>query len=208
MTNDIKTLKRFYVEGVYETKALLIREQPFTLQSGRQSHIYLNHRNFLAKSDHLTLVANIYLQLIDQVLKDYKLAVVDSVMSPIIVGAMCTLSGKDLTIIKSAKLEHGTKEDIYGECTGEIVIIDDMTSTGGTIAEAAGKIRNAGGVVNYAVVSACRDQSAKQNLAKERITLLSIAGFDEILCALQFQLTAQEKELVKLEYKSGEALKL
>jgi len=203
MKESIQQLKQLYVEGVYETKALLIRDQPFTLQSGRQSHIYLNHRNFLSKNQYLVLVAKIYLQLIDQVLQDYKLAVVDSVMSPIITGAMCTLSGKDLTIIKSAKLEHGTKEDIYGECTGEIVIIDDMTSTGGTIVEAAQKIRKAGGTVNYAVVSACRDKSATENLTKENITLLSIASFDEIISLLESHLNKQEKELVKLEHKIG-----
>src|SRR5579872_6278137 len=200
MTNDINNLKQLYVEGIYETKALLIREQPFTLQSGQQSHIYLNHRNFLAKSKYLQLVAKIYLQLIDNVLKDYKLAVVDSVMSPIIVGAMCTLSNKDLTIVKSAKLEHGTKEDIYGECSGEIVIIDDMTSTGGTIIEAARKIRNAGGTVNHAANSACRDKSPADNLANEKITLLYIANFDEIISSLVSYLSEKEKELVKLEY--------
>jgi orotate phosphoribosyltransferase len=199
MTENIQKLRQLYVEGIYETKALLIREQPFTLQSGRQSHIYLNHRNFLAKSKYLTLVAKIYLQLIEEHLQDYKLAVVDSVMSPIIAGAMSTLSNKDLTIIKSSKMEHGTKEDIYGECTGEIVIIDDMTSTGGTIVEAAQKIRKAGATVNYAVVSACRDQSAKENVAKTNITLLSIASFDEILSLLELELSKKEKELVKLE---------
>ncbi len=197
---QLQELKKQYVEGIYQTKALLIREEPFILQSGRQSHIYLNHRNFLAKSKYLILISKIYQNLIDSVLRDYKLAVVDSVMSPIIVGSMCTLSNKDLTIIKSAKLEHGTKEDIYGECSGEIVIIDDMTSTGGTILEAARKIRTAGGTVNYAVVSACRDQSAKENLVKENITLLSVAGFDEIISLLAANLTDKEKELVKLEH--------
>lgn len=195
----LQDLKQQYVEGVYEGGALLIREQPFTLQSGRQSHIYLNHRNFLAKSKYLKLIAQIYLNLIEEKIKDYKLAVVDSIMSPIIVGSMCALSAKDLTIVKSAKLEHGTKEDIYGDCQGEIVVIDDMTSTGGTITEAARKIRNAGGIVNYAVVSASRNETAKHNLANENITLLAIATFDEIIAALMFQLSAQEKELIKLE---------
>jgi orotate phosphoribosyltransferase len=198
---QLAKLKQQYIEGVYQTKALLICEKPFTLQSGGQSRLYLNHRNFLAQSKYLTLVAKIYLELIDEeVLSEYKLAVVDSVMSPVIVGAMSALSNKDLTIIKHAKLEHGTKEDIYGDCSGEIVIIDDMTSTGGTIVEAAQKIRKTGGKVNYAVVSACRNKSAERNLAKENITLLSIAGFDEILFQLHPQLTEQEKQLVKSEY--------
>ncbi len=197
---DLHDLKQLYINGVYETKALLIREEPFTLQSGRQSHIYLNHRNFLAKDEYLVLVARIYMQLIEEVVPDCKLAVVDSVMSPIIVGAMCALANKDLVVIKSAKLEHGTKEDIYGDCSGEIVIIDDMTSTGGTIIESTHKIRKAGGSINYAVVSACRDRTANDNLAKENIKLLSIASFDEVISGLGSQLTGKEKELVKKEH--------
>jgi orotate phosphoribosyltransferase len=198
---QLSKLKQLYVEGVYETRALLIREEPFTLQSGGQSHVYLNHRNFLSRGDYLVLVANIYFQLIGSVLKteDYRLAVVDSIMSPIIVGAMCALRKKDLTVIKSTKLEHGTEQDIYGDCHGEVVIIDDMTSTGKTILEATDKIRAAGGQVHYAVVSALRDQTAVDNLAGKNVSLLHIASFQEILALLQPSLTTKEKALVASE---------
>jgi len=197
---DLQELKQLYINGVYKSKALLVREEPFTLQSGRKSHIYLNHRNFLAQSEYLILVAKIYWKLIQEVIQEYKLGVVDSVMSPIIVGALSGLASKNLVVIKSAKLEHGTKEDIYGDCSGEIVIIDDMTSTGGMIIEAAQKIRKSGGSINYAIVSACRDQTAKDNLAKENIKLLSIATFDEIIAGLRSQLTNKEKELITKEH--------
>jgi orotate phosphoribosyltransferase len=74
-----------------------------------------------------------------------------------------------------------------------------MTSTGSTIVQAAQKIRQAGGIVNYAVVSAARDETAKRNLANEKITLLTVASFDEIISSLMPQLNEQEKELIKLE---------
>ncbi|MBW2976848.1 hypothetical protein KY347_05370 [Candidatus Woesearchaeota archaeon] len=197
---QLKELKQQYVEAVYETKSLLIKEQPFDLKSGGKSHIYLNHRNFLSDYRYLGLVANIYLKVLEKKVKGYKLCAVDSVMSPIITGAMSILGKKDVVMVKGKKLEHGTKEDIYGEICGEVVIIDDMSSTGGTLIEAAKKLRENGGLVNYAVVSACRDETAEKNLGKEGIELLSIAGFKEIIELLMPRLTAKEKDLVRREY--------
>ena len=129
---DLNQLKNRYVNGIYKTKSLLIKEEPFTLKSGGKSHIYLNHRNFLVKSEYLAVVAEMYSHSIQEHVNNYQLGVVDSVMSPIIVGAISAAHENDLIIIRSKKLEHGVKLDIFGECRGEVVIVDDMTSTGST----------------------------------------------------------------------------
>ena len=81
-----------------------------------------------------------------------------------------------------------------------MVLIDDMTSTGSTLLEAAPPLRNRGGRIRYAVVSACRDETAQVNLAREGIQLLSIADFREIVTLLQPKLSAREKELVSKEF--------
>jgi orotate phosphoribosyltransferase len=65
-------LKSQYFDGVYKSKAFLIKEQPFILQSGKQSHLYLNHRNFLSQSNYLALVANIYHELAKKIELDYQ----------------------------------------------------------------------------------------------------------------------------------------
>ena len=197
---DLGTLKRNYIEAVYRTKAFLIKEESFDLQSGGKSHLYLNHRNFLACREYLELVARTYLKLLEGKVDRYKLCAVDSTMSPVIVGAMSLLSGKDLVIVKSKKAEHGTKDDLYGDISGEIVIIDDMSSTGGTLLGAARKIREKEASVRYAVVSTCRDQAAHRNLAREGIELLNITFFEEIIKHLMPALTPQEKDLARREY--------
>jgi orotate phosphoribosyltransferase len=197
---DLSTLKRDYIEAVYRTKAFMIKKEPFDLQSGGKSHLYLNHRHFLVQQAYLDLVARTYLKLLEGNAKDYKLCAVDSTMSPVIVGAMSLISGKDMVIVKSKKAEHGTKEDLYGEFSGEIVIIDDMSSTGGTLLEAARKIREKGATTRYGVVSACRDQTAHRNLAKEGIRLLNITFFKEIIDELKPSLSPGEQEIVLTEF--------
>lgn len=113
---------------------------------------------------------------------------------------MSVLGKKDMVVVKTKKSEHGVKEDIYGRIAGEGVMIDDMSSTGGTLLEGARKIREKGGIVRYAVVSACRDHTAHENLAREEIELLNIAHFKEIIDSLEPRLSSRERELARMEY--------
>ncbi len=194
---NLTQLKADYINGIYYTKALLIKDQAFTLQSGKSSHIYLNHRDFLAQHHYLILIAKIYHELASVIPHDYILGTVDSVMSPIIVGAMSVLYQQDYVVVKKTSMAHGTKEDIYGNVKNSVLLIDDMTSTGGTLIEAAEKIRAAGGNVDYAIISAYRDNTAIENLKQHNITLLSIASFGEIITQLQNTLTIAEKTIIQ-----------
>ena len=196
---NLDLLKTQYFDGIYQTKSFLIKNTPFTLQSGKTSHLYLNHRNFLSQNKYLTLIANIYYELTKQLDYDFQLGAVDSVTSPIIVGAMCAMFNKNYVVIKSEPLKHGTQEYIYGNIQQPVVLIDDMTSTGGTLIDAAKKIRSKGGAVQHAIISAFRDNTAINNLKSNGIELFSIAGFNEILSHLTPILTEEEKQIVQNE---------
>jgi len=195
----IEELKKEYVTGVYETKSLLIKKDPITLKSGNISHIYLNHNNFLIHNKYLKVVAQLYAELIAKHVESYALGVVDSIMSPIIVGAISTITNKDIVAINTKANQHGVKDSIFGNPKQEIVLIDDMTSTGGTIEEVANILRQHGANISYAIVSASRNDQAKINLSKQGIDLISLFSFQEILSLLENQLSSKEKEIVKLE---------
>jgi len=197
---NLNELKLKYINGIYETKAFLIKEKAFTLKSGKESHLYLNHRGFLSHHNYLSLIANIYGLLAEATKTNYQLGVVDSIMSPIIVGAMSHSLKKDFVVVKKTHLTHGTKDIIYGEINGEIILVDDMTSTGGTIIEAANTLRSVGGTVNHAIVSAVRNDTAETNLAKHQIKLWSIASFEEVITELGNSLTQEEKKIIALEH--------
>ena len=193
---NIDQLKSQYIQGIYKTKALLIKDDPFTLQSGKKSHVYLNHRNFLSEHVYLSLVAKLYHELSTLIVGEYVLGVVDSIMSPIIVGAMSAMFKHDYVVIKKNPLAHGTQEFIYGKIKYDILLIDDMTSTGNTLIDAAEKIRAKGGRVQYAIISAYRDNTATSNLANKQIKAISIASFDEIINQLLPVLSSREKEII------------
>lgn len=194
---NLEELKALYVEGIYQTKALLIREKPILLQSGKRSHIYLNHRHFLSNHSYLTLVARIYHRLSQSIDEEFILGAVESITSPVIVGAMSAQAQLDYVIVRRSPLSHGTQESIYGKLTKPVLLIDDMTSTGGTLIEAAENIRAHGGRVRGALISAYRDDTALANLREKDITLQSIVSFTEIMERLLPLLTDQEREIVQ-----------
>jgi orotate phosphoribosyltransferase len=203
---ELTELQQKYVSAVYQTKSLLIREEPFQLKSGGKSHIYLNHNNFLVQSRYLKLIAEIYLKSLPIDLTDFSLGVVDSLMSPLIVGAISATSSRNLVMINTKRSKHGAADEVFGSCAGEIVLIDDMTSTGSTIIETAAAVRRHGASVTSALVSAARDQKAKENLASVGITLISLFTFEQIITLLKEQLTTHELALVEKELHTKELL--
>lgn len=193
-------IKKDYAESIYKEKALLIKSEPFDLRSGKKSHIYLNHREMLTKGKYLDLFSQWYFELITTHVKEFKLGCIDEVVSSLLAGAMAQKYQKDVVFTFTNPLWFGTKKDLYGEPFGDIVLIDDVTSSGSTLIEAAKKIRKRGGTVKYAVVAAVRDDRPKQTLAKVGIKLLYLITYKELVSLLERSLTFDEKQLIESEY--------
>jgi orotate phosphoribosyltransferase len=193
---NLQTLKEQYIHALYKEVALLIKEKKFTLHHGGESHIFINHSIFLTAYKNLNLLSNIYTELLPKNLKDYRLGVVDSNMSPIIVGLLSMKLEKDIVITKEKKKEHGIESKIYGKPEGEVVLIDDVTSTGSILINAANALREEGATVNYDIVSACRDMSAIENLQKVGIQTYYVATYEEVIKTLWDTISEKEKELI------------
>jgi orotate phosphoribosyltransferase len=198
MADKTATLRKRYIEAVYREKAFLITEEKKKLHHGGESHIFLNHNQFLSKFDNLKLLTDIYAELIPK-LAAYTLGAVDSIMSPVFCGLLAAKLEKNVTVIKEKKLEHGLENKIYGDVKGEVVLIDDVTSTGALLVNAAQALSEKGAIVRYAIVSACRDESATLNLKKAGIKVLYVATYEEILQTLWKSLSVPEKKWVKEE---------
>lgn len=196
---NLQSLKQKYIHALYKEGALLIKEKKFTLHHGGESHIFLNHSIFLTEYKNLELLSNIYLVLIPKEITTYKLGVVDSTMSPVICGLLAATLKKDIIITKEKNKEHGIESKIYGEPKGEIILIDDVTSTGSILINAANALREHGAIVRFAIVSACRDLSTIENLKKVGIETLFIATYEDVIKTLWDTLKEKEKNLIIAE---------
>ncbi|MFA5925847.1 MAG: hypothetical protein WC831_02840 [Parcubacteria group bacterium] len=195
----MEKLKNEYINAIYAEKAFLVKEKPLRLHHGGESHLYLNHREFLSKYKYLDLLSNIYIELIPKGLENFKLGALDSQMSPVLCGLISAKLEKDIVIVKENITPYGLEQKIYGNPSGEIVLIDDMTSTGTMPINAAKALREKGATVKNLIVSACRDLSAVENTAKEDIKTLYAATFEEILKTLWEKLSDSEKNTVRKE---------
>lgn len=108
---------------------------------------------------------------------------------------------KDIIVVKEKALAHGLESKVYGNTAGEIILIDDVTSTGTILMNAANALREKGSVVECALVSACRDMSAVDNLAKAGIKTFYVATYEEIIKNLWNVFTEEEKSIVREENK-------
>jgi len=177
MGNDIKELKA-------QLLALLNKEAlkrgKFRLSSGKASNYYLDGRVITLEPKGAYLVASIILE----TFKDKK---IDALGGPTlgadpIVGAVALLSHinnvplKTFIVRKAAK-EHGTARQVEGPELAKgsrVILVDDVATSGSALIEAKHALDKLGITADTAMVIVDRCEGAKENLAREGISLESI----------------------------------
>jgi len=137
---NFQQLKQNYIQGLLDTNAFLIKsidETPFTLRSGKQSYIFLDHSRVATSAKayraYIDVMAGLLQDMYAQ--SDYVLCNVDSKISAQMVGSLAYILNKPQIIFKSkalTKVEKGTQQELTGnfDWDGSVAIIDDV-ATGG-----------------------------------------------------------------------------
>ena len=177
MENDLKELKSKLL-ALLNKEAL--KRGDFLLSSGKRSNYYLDGRIITLTPEGAYLVGSIFLALI----KNRK---IDALGGPTlgadpIVGAAAALSHlKNIPlktfIVRKAAKEHGAGRQIEGPELpkgAQVILVDDVATTGKALIEAKLALDKAGIVAKTAFVIVDRCEGAKENLAKEGLELESI----------------------------------
>lgn len=159
------------------------RRGHFVLSSGRESEMYFNLKPTLLDPRGAWLCANAFLKFIAA--ENVAFAGGLEMGAVPMLGSLAALSemqGRPVRtfFVRKKPKTHGTKELIEGLTTNEtlsgvrVMIVDDVATTGNSALQAAQVAREAGAVVDCALVIVDREEGAREMLANEGIRLLSV----------------------------------
>ena len=139
----------------------------FTLASGVKSKYYIDVKTAIMQPALLGEIAK-------EVAERYTFDAVAGVAVggvPLAV-AVSLASGKPCAVIRAAAKDHGKSQMVIGDVAGKhVLLIEDVTTSGGSSKYGIDELRKAGAIVDSVVVVVDRDSGAEALLAAEGVTL-------------------------------------
>jgi uridine monophosphate synthetase len=176
---SLNTILSSLADGLLEAGCVKFGE--FTLKSGLKSPIYIDLRRLITYPRLLAQVADAYLPVLEK-LEFNRLAGLPYAAIPI-VTAISLQAGYPVIYPRKEIKAYGTKAEIEGEYqAGETaVVIDDLTTTGGSKFEGIEKLTGAGLKIKDVVVLIDRQSGAKEALAEAGFHLHAVLTITELL---------------------------
>ncbi|HJK22482.1 MAG TPA: orotate phosphoribosyltransferase [Methanocorpusculum sp.] len=149
----------------------------FTLASGVKSKYYIDVKTAIMQPVLLGEIAK-------EVAERYTFDAVAGVAVggvPLAV-AVSLASGKPCAVIRAAAKDHGKSQMVIGDVAGKhVLLIEDVTTSGGSSKYGIDELRKAGAIVDSVVVVVDRDSGAEALLAAEGVTLHPLVRASELL---------------------------
>ncbi|SFR85411.1 orotate phosphoribosyltransferase [Halomicrobium zhouii] len=158
-----------------------VRYGEFELSHGGTSSYYVDKYVFETDPHCLELVAEAFAERL-AALGDQKLAGVALGAVPL-VAVTSVETGRPYVIARKQQKDYGTANLIEGnlEEGEEVVILEDIATTGQSAVDAAEALREAGAEVSRVVVVVDREEGARENLADSGLELASLVTASELL---------------------------
>lgn len=161
------------------------RRGEFKLVSGAISNYYLDLKPTMFDPEGASLLG----ELVYEALKDDGVAAIGGLelgAVPIVVAAVArSASGRPLQgfVVRKERKGHGTDNAIDGNFPehASVVLLEDVTTTGGSVMQAVRAVRGQGGTVKKILTVVDREEGARANLAKEGLELVALFTAREVM---------------------------
>ena len=174
------------VEGLLGIGAL--RMGNFTLSSGKKSAYYLDLRLLPSHPAAYRLALDAYRGMAERVGADRFEVVAGVATSGLLMSSPLAVAlGKPMVYVRSEEKGHGTRRLVEGDVPpgSKALLVDDLATSGGSLAEAVTKLRGAGLSVTHALVLVDRLEGAYAKLREMGVELTSFVTIDEIAPSLK-----------------------
>ncbi|NJD76017.1 MAG: orotate phosphoribosyltransferase [Candidatus Methanoperedens sp.] len=155
----------------------------FTLASGKKSDFYVDIKKASMNPEILKMIACRVRDLMEtRSISGNYIACVALGGVPIAVSVSLE-TGLPLVIIRKESKEYGAKGQIVGEIEKgrSAILVEDVTTTGGSILKAIKILRDEGMVINHVITVVDRDEGAFKNLADADVRLTALVSIKELL---------------------------
>ncbi|MDD1730476.1 MAG: orotate phosphoribosyltransferase [Methanospirillum sp.] len=155
-----------------------IRFGDFTLASGKKSGIYIDIKMAMTNPDILKVVARSVTSL--NIFWDVAAGVAVGGI-PLAVASSLE-SGKPYVIIRKEQKGHGLSSLIIGDVhERRVLMIEDVTTSGGSALFGVEQIRKAGGIITDIISVVDRNEGATKTLKEAGITLTPLISITDLL---------------------------
>ncbi len=155
-----------------------VRFGEFTLASGETSDVYIDVKRAWPEPARLDLLAR---ALAARVGNAERLAGMELGAVPLVV-ATALKTGRPYVVLRKAAKEHGTRQAYEGDVpTGShVLLIEDVSTTGGSSLRSIEILRAAGAEVDRALVVVDRESGARERLAAVGVRLEPLVTMSEL----------------------------
>ena len=183
MSNDARRDKLF---ELLKTRAF--RRGRIVLASGRESDFYFDMKPAMLDPEGAALLAELIMQALDDVEADLVGGLEMGAVPLIAPVAMRSRDfGRSLPgfFVRKAVKDHGTKKRVDGnDVAGKaVVILEDVTTTGGSALDAVQAVREAGGTVALVLTILDRGEGAEAVFKEAGVKFKSLFKAQEFLAA-------------------------
>lgn len=152
----------------------------FTLSSGKKSRFYIDIKKVYTSPQILRKIAKNMAEELSHL--HYDLLAGVAVGAVPIVAATALEVGRDYLVVRKERKGHGTGMGIEGRFSPgqKVVMLEDVTTTGGSLIRAVRELRAKGLGCEFAITVVDREEGAKENLKKEKVELIPLVKMSEI----------------------------
>ncbi|NCN69134.1 MAG: orotate phosphoribosyltransferase [Candidatus Altiarchaeum hamiconexum] len=177
--------KKRLIELIKEKALVVNTEENFKLASGKESSYYFNMKPVALDPEGANLITEVMLEIIMVQCKDVAYVGGMETGGFPLVAAICVQSkyrGMPVQgfFVRKEEKKRGTKKLIEGNLkeNSNVVLVEDVTTTGASVLKAVNAVREFNCVVDKVITIVDRLEGAKENLAKEGISLISLLTVD------------------------------
>lgn len=169
--------KEYLIDLLKENEVFL--EGDFTLSSGKKSNYYINMKKAITDPEILSTISKLITEKINV---DELDKVAGPALGAVPIATAVSLESKlPLLMIRKEKKGYGTSKLIEGELNegDNVIVVEDVSTTGGSLLKAIKAIQDNGGNVKRAFVVVDRQEGAIDEFKKEGIILEPLISVNE-----------------------------